>query len=103
TAILGLLLLLAWVQDRSIQALAWWGAAYPIAGLSIAMLSGQIPINQAVSNAISSARLFDVKEIPPFALFAGALLWLLPCLIPEFSPSTMGRMIVGSVLGSNYT
>ncbi len=115
-AILGLLLLLAWVQDRSIQALAWWGAAYLIAGLSIAMLSGQIPINQAVSNDIASAllfaacglswsgaRLFDDKEIRPFAMFAGALIWLLACLIPEFSTSTMGRMIVSSVIVSNYT
>jgi diguanylate cyclase (GGDEF)-like protein len=116
TAILGLLLLLAWVQDRSIQALAWWGAAYLIAGLSIAMLSGQIPINQAVSNDIASAllfaacglswsgaRLFDDKEIRPFAMFAGALIWLLACLIPEFSTSTLGRMIVSSVIVSNYT
>ena len=85
-AILGLLLLLVWVQDRSIQALAWWGAAYLIAGLSIAMLSGQMPINQAVSTDIASAllfaacglswsgaRLFDDKEIRPFSMFAGAV------------------------------
>jgi diguanylate cyclase (GGDEF)-like protein len=115
-AILGLLLLLAWVQDRSIQALAWWGAAYLIAGLSIALLSGQIPINQAVSNDIASAllfaacglswsgaRLFDGKEIRPFSMFAGALIWLLACLIPDFAHSGMGRMIVSSVIVSNYT
>jgi diguanylate cyclase (GGDEF)-like protein len=115
-AILGLLLLLAWVQDRSIQALAWWGAAYLIAGLSIALLSGQSPINQAVSNDIASAllfaacglswsgaRLFDGKEIRPFSMFAGALIWLLACLIPDFAHSGMGRMIVSSVIVSNYT
>lgn len=115
-AILGLLLLLAWVQDRSIQALAWWGAAYLIAGLSIALLSGQIPINQAVSNDIASAllfaacglswsgaRLFDGKDIRPFSMFAGALIWLLACLIPDFAHSAMGRMIVSSVIVSNYT
>ncbi|HVT56244.1 MAG TPA: GGDEF domain-containing protein [Xanthobacteraceae bacterium] len=115
-AILGLLLLLAWVQDRSIQALAWWGAAYLIAGLSIALLSGQIPINQAVSNDIASAllfaacglswsgaRLFDGKEIRPFSMFAGALIWLLACLIPDFAHSAMGRMVVSSVIVSNYT
>jgi len=115
-AILGLLLLLVWVQDRSIQALAWWGAAYLIAGLSIAMLSGQMPINQAVSNDIASAllfaacglswsgaRLFDDKEIHPFTMFAGALIWLLACLIPGFEASTIGRMIVSSVIVSNYT
>jgi diguanylate cyclase (GGDEF)-like protein len=116
TAILGLLLLLVWVQDRSIQALAWWGAAYLIAGLSITMLSGQVPLNQAVSADIASAllfaacglswsasRLFDDKEVRPFTMFAGALIWLLACLIPEFETSTVGRMIVSSLIVSNYT
>lgn len=116
TAILGLLLLLVWVQDRSIQALAWWGAAYLIAGLSIAMLSGRVPLNQAVSADIASAllfaacglswngaRLFDDKEVRPFSMFAGALIWLLACLIPEFETSTVGRMIVSSLIVSNYT
>lgn len=115
-AILGLLLLLVWVQDRSIQALAWWGAAYLIAGLSIALLSGQIPLNQAVSADIASAllfaacgmswsgaRLFDEKEIRPFSMFAGALIWLVACLIPEFEASPVGRMIVSSLIVSNYT
>ena len=116
TVILGLLLLLVWVQDRSIQALAWWGAAYLIAGLSIAMLSGRVPLNQAVSADIASAllfaacglswngaRLFDDKEVRPFSMFAGALIWLLACLIPEFETSTVGRMIVSSLIVSNYT
>jgi len=116
TAILGLLLLLVWVQDRSIQALAWWGAAYLIAGLSIAMLSGFVPIERTVSNDIASAllfaacglswsgaRLFDGKEIRPFSMFAGALIWLLACLIPEFAGSPVGRMVVSSLIVSNYT
>lgn len=116
TAILGLLLLFVWVQDRSIQALAWWGAAYLIAGLSIGMLSGQFPLNYAVSvdiaNAMlfaacglswNAARLFDDKEVRPFAMFAGALIWLLACLIPGFEASTIGRMIVSSLIVSNYT
>ena len=57
TAILGLLLLFVWVQDRSIQALAWWGAAYLIAGLSIGLLSGQFPLSQSVSVDIANAML----------------------------------------------
>lgn len=116
TAILGLLLLFVWVQDRSIQALAWWGAAYLIAGLSIGLLSGQFPLSQSVSvdiaNAMlfaacglswNAARLFDDKEVRPFAMFAGALIWLLACLIPNFEVSTIGRMIVSSLIVSNYT
>ena len=116
TTILGLLLLFVWVQDRSIQALAWWGSAYLIAGLSIAMLSGKLPLNYAVSVDIASAmlfvacglswhaaRLFDDKPVRPFAMFAGALIWLLACLIPQFAISPMGRMIVSSLIVSNYT
>lgn len=116
TTILGLLLLFVWVQDRSIQALAWWGAAYLIAGLSIGMLSGQFPLNHAASVDIANAmlfaacglswngaRLFDGKEVRPFAMFAGALIWLLACLIPSFEASAMGRMIVSSLIVSNYT
>jgi len=116
TAILGLLLLFVWVQDRSIQALAWWGAAYLIAGLSITLLSGQLPVSAAVSKDIASAllfaacgmswtgaRLFDEKPVRPFSMFAGALIWLVACLIPAFSASPIGRMVVSSVIVSNYT
>ncbi len=116
TAILGLLLLFVWVQDRSIQALAWWGVAYLVAGLSIALLSGQLPVSDAVSVDIASAllfaacglswngaRLFDDKPVMPISMFAGALIWLLACLIPAFSASITGRMIVSSLIVSNYT
>ena len=116
TAILGLLLLFVWIQDRSIQALAWWGVAYIVAGLSIALLSGRFPVSDAVSIDIASAllfaacglswngaRLFDEKPVRPFAMFAGALIWLLACLIPAFSASIPGRMIVSSLIVSNYT
>jgi diguanylate cyclase (GGDEF)-like protein len=116
TALLGLLLLFVWVQDRSIQALAWWGVAYLVAGLSIALLSGQFTVSNSASIDIASAllfaacglswngaRLFDEKPVRPFSMFAGALIWLLACLIPAFSASTTGRMIVSSLIVSNYT
>ena len=38
TALLGLLLLSAWAQER-IRALAWWGTAYLIGGFSVAIWS----------------------------------------------------------------
>ncbi|HLL27520.1 MAG TPA: GGDEF domain-containing protein [Xanthobacteraceae bacterium] len=116
TAILGLLLLFVWVQDRSIQALAWWGVAYLVAGCSIALLSGRLPVSDAVSIDIASAflfaacglswngaRLFDDKPVRPFAMFAGALIWLLACLIPAFAASPIGRTVVSSLIVSNYT
>src|SRR5476651_1403247 len=36
-ALLGLLLLFAWVQQRNVRALAWWGSAYLIGASSIAL------------------------------------------------------------------
>ena len=36
-ALLGVLLLVAWVQQRNVRALAWWGSAYLIGASSIAL------------------------------------------------------------------
>ena len=51
TALLGIFLLFAWTQDR-IRALAWWGAAYLIGGLSAGLwLVGQhaVPLMPAIA------------------------------------------------------
>ena len=95
---------------------AGFGGAIRLAGLSIALLSGQLTASTAASIDIASAllfaacglswngaRLFDEKPVRPFAMFAGALIWLLACLIPAFSASTTGRMFVSSLIVSNYT
>jgi len=116
TAVLGLLLIFAWIQDRSIQALGWWGAAYLLGGLSAGMLS----LQQFISNAFAidfasamlfiacgmswnGARLFDGKSVRPFAMCAGAIIWLIACQIPGFAESSIGRIVVSSLIISNYT
>lgn len=116
TAVLGLLLIFAWIQDRSIQALGWWGAAYLIGGLSAGLLS----LQQFISNAMvvdfasallfvacgmswNGARVFDGKSIRPFAMLAGAIIWLVACQIPGFADSSIGRIVVSSLIISNYT
>jgi len=38
TGLLGLLLLFAWTQDR-VRALAWWGTAYLLGGVSVVIWS----------------------------------------------------------------
>jgi hypothetical protein len=78
TTILGLFLLFAWVQDRSIRALAWWGAAYLLGGISVAIYTMQDSqsnaLTVAVGNALlfvacgviwSGARLFHGREVKP--------------------------------------
>ena len=41
TALLGVFLLAVWAQDRSIRALAWWGAAYLIGGSAVTLWGSQ--------------------------------------------------------------
>ncbi len=116
TAVLGLLLIFAWIQDRSIQALGWWGAAYLLGGLSAGMLSlQQFILNPIVVDLASAllfvacgmswngARVFDGKSVRPFAMLAGAMIWLCACQIPGFADSSIGRIVVSSLIISNYT
>src|SRR5690606_30706655 len=116
TTILGLFLLFAWVQDRSIRALAWWGAAYLIGGVSVAIYTMQESLSNALSMAVgnallflacgviwSGARLFHGREVRPVWMFAGAMIWLTALTIPGFAASTTGRIVVSSVAISAYT
>lgn len=116
TTILGLFLLFAWVQDRSIRALAWWGAAYLIAGISVAIYTMQDSSTSAFSLAIGSAllfvacgviwsgaRLFHGREVRPLWMFAGAIAWLIALTLPGFVASSTGRIVLSSVAISAYT
>ncbi len=97
-AMLGLLLLFVWVQNLSIRAVAWWGAAHLVRAGSIVLygLYGSVPnlISIDLANALlftayaltwNGARVFDRR--PPLigSLFAGATLWALASLIPGFT------------------
>ena len=42
-ALLGLFLVLAWLQQRDMRALAWWGAAYLIGASSLALWAAPRP------------------------------------------------------------
>lgn len=116
TTILGLFLLFAWVQDRSIRALAWWGIAYLIGGVSVAIYTMQDSLSNALSLAIGNAllfaacgviwsgsRLFHGREVRPLWMFAGAIAWLIALTLPGFAPSTMARVVFSSITISAYT
>jgi diguanylate cyclase (GGDEF)-like protein len=116
TVVLGLLLLFAWIQDPSIQALGWWGAAYLLGGLSGMLLGLRGLLGTTVSVDLASAllfiacglswnaaRMFDARQVRPFAMVAGAVIWLLACQSPVFSGSEIGRIVVSSFIISNYT
>src|SRR3954469_23171276 len=115
TALLGLFLLFAWMQER-VRALAWWGAAYLIGGLAVAMWSIEPlispPLPTGIANALlfiacgmiwSAARLFHGHRVLWGSMFVGATVWLVCCLSPEFVQSAPARIILSSLIVSTYT
>ncbi len=115
TALLGLLLLFAWTQDR-VRALAWWGTAYLLGSASVVMWSSEShfspPLPPGIANAIlyvacgmiwSAARIFHGRPVLWGAMVAGAVVWLAACLIPEFIESVKARIVLSSIVVSSYT
>jgi GGDEF domain-containing protein len=115
TALLGLLLLSAWAQER-IRALAWWGTAYLLGGFSVAVWSFENlispPLPPGVANTLlfiacgmiwSAARIFHGRRVLWAAMSAGAIAWLIACMVPEFALWTIGRIVLSSLIVSAYT
>ena len=89
-AMLGLLLLFAWIQNSNIRAVAWWGCAHLLRAGSIVLFGMYGTVSDAISidlaNAIlftafavtwSGARVFDGRALEPMYLVGGAVLWIL--------------------------
>lgn len=115
-ALLGLLLILVWLQNRGMRALAWWGAAYLVGGMSVWLLGSHGSLSDLLSidlaNALlfvacgltwSGARLFDGRGIKPIAMLIGTFMWVGACQIPSFMASLDARVILSSVIISGYT
>jgi diguanylate cyclase (GGDEF)-like protein len=115
-AILGLLLLFAWVQNPSIRAVAWWGFAHLLRAGSIALfgLYGVAPdfISIDLANVIlltsfavtwTGARVFDGRRVKVTGLAAGAAIWL---AVSHSVPPWQGldiTVLVGSGIVTSYT
>ena len=93
-AMLGLLLLFAWIQNSGIHAVAWWGCGHLMLAGSIVLFGmyGSVPdvISIDLANAIlftafavtwSGARVFDGRSPKPIYLIGGAALWLARVLL----------------------
>jgi diguanylate cyclase (GGDEF)-like protein len=114
-AVLGLLLIFAWIQERNIRALAWWGAAYLIGASSMALWSAPAPffalppelpaalIFVACGMIWNGVRLFHGRTLLPVANFVGALVWLFICQLPEFSEGSNARFALGAAVVAVYT
>ncbi len=115
-AILGLLLLFAWIQNSAIHAVAWWGFAHLMRTASVVIFGmlGSIPdvfsIDLANTLLLTSygmtwtgARLFDGRKARPLGLVAGAALWLVVCRLPGIFELVDMRVLISSGIVTAYT
>ena len=115
-AILGLLLLFAWVQNTSIHAVAWWGFADLLRAGSIALFGtyGTAPdlISIDLANVMlftafaltwTGARVFDDRRPLPILMFGGAALWLVIGRLPSVASSWEMRALLSSSIVTAYT
>ncbi|MGE5535486.1 MAG: diguanylate cyclase [Acidobacteriota bacterium] len=112
--LLGLFLIFSWLQDRNVRALAWWGGAYLMGGLSIALwalpspifsLPAALPgmlIFSACGMMWNGVRLFHRRRILPLAIVAGPVFWLLICSLSA-TDSAEVRIASGTIIVAAYT
>ena len=111
----GVLLLFAWLQNRSTTALAWWGAAFLLFAPATALfgLRGNLPDiwSVVVCNAIYSlaygllwtgARVFEGRRPALFWMTAGAVIWLVASQFSFFMQSLPLRIVVASTIVLAY-
>jgi diguanylate cyclase (GGDEF)-like protein len=115
-AMLGLLLLFAWVQDTNVRAVAWWGNAHLLRAGSITLFGmyGRFPdvITIDIANSILltsfavtwiGTRLFGEHK-PNFAfMFGGAIIWLIACQMPDIADSVAKRALLSAAIIAAYT
>jgi hypothetical protein len=115
-ALLGLLLLFAWVQNSQIHGVVWWAFAHFLRAGSIFFFG----MYGAVSNIIAidiansllftgfaviwmGARVFDGRSVQPFWLAAGAVVWLLISRTPFIIDSMNARALFSAGIITTYT
>jgi diguanylate cyclase (GGDEF)-like protein len=115
TGLLGVVILVVWVQERSTRALAWWGAAYLMGGSAVGLWGAQEaapPLVQSVPNALlfiacamiwNGARIFHGRSFLPVGLFAGAAVWIAAMQFPDFATNEHLRVMLSSLVIASYT
>ena len=112
--LLGLFLIIDWMQQRNVRALAWWGSAYLIGASAMALGTMPAPfikLPAAVPGALTflacgmvwnGVRLFQGRRVLPFATFIGAVLWLGLAQIPGMMDGGNGEAL-GALIVPVYT
>jgi diguanylate cyclase (GGDEF)-like protein len=113
--LLGLFLLFTWMQDR-VAALAWWGGAYLLGGVSgvIWHLGDAISpfVPPGVANVLlfiavgmiwSAARLFHGRTVLWGGMCLGAAAWSAASMWPGFKESAAAHVAVSCLVVATYT
>jgi len=114
TTVLGLMLMFAWLQSRSSEALGWWGAAHLCQGFSLALLVGADMMQSigmvkfAVTLLLGSyglmwlgVRRFDGRQLHPLVASAGAAIWALVAAV-EISKTPLHYFMLYSLINGSY-
>lgn len=114
TGLLGIFLLMLWIQERSVRALGFWGAAYLMGASAVTLWGTQgalLPVPAELPNALlfaacgmiwNGARLFHGREVRPDGLCAGAVLWFALMQDPPFGNSETTRVVFSSLVIAAY-
>src|SRR5580658_9842453 len=112
TALLGALLVFAGLQNRSIRAPMWWGAAHIANAIGLALLiaRGAAPdfLTIGLANALvlfgygltwTGARVFDGRKVSLYLVLLAPAIWTLLCLVPGFAHNdNLGVVVVSTAL-----
>ncbi len=111
SAIAGLLLLLSWLQDRSVRPLAFWAAAFIIGAVGTGLIAarGEVPDawSIAIANAViavaygllwGGARNFEGRPASAPLMLTGAVIWLLACQVAPIYGAPAARAAVMSAI-----
>jgi diguanylate cyclase (GGDEF)-like protein len=113
----GCLLLLSWLQHRTIFALALWGSGFIVAAVATTLIivaRGAIPDfwSIVIGNALialaygilwSGVRNFEGKRLSVVQTMAGAIVWLASCLIGPIYAVPAARATVLAAIAITYT
>ncbi len=113
-ALLGIFMLLIWLQDRAMRALAWWGAAYLIGGAAMALWNApaewSIPpwapgalLYLACGIVVNGVRVFHRRRLRYLGAYFGTVIWCALTQLPGFEDGTGPRLITGAIIVAAYT
>ena len=111
TALLGALLVFAGLQNRSIRAPVWWGAAQIVGAVGLALMTSRGAVRDFVSidiaNALvllafgitwAGARIFDGRKVVPLVVVFAPVVWLVVCRIPVVEHDINLRVVIMSAM-----